>query len=87
MSEKSYFHSRNAKLREQFTAQAREGLRIAEGTERTAEMRGEVGRAVGIGGRFGAELSRERGDVDGGAMVQQSRIFGELLVGGSSGLG
>ncbi|KAJ9111315.1 hypothetical protein QFC20_002606 [Naganishia adeliensis] len=78
ISEKSYFHSRNSKLREQFTAQAREGLRIAEGTEKAAELGGSGGGAVGIGGRFGAELSRERGEMDGGAMIQQSRIFAGL---------
>lgn len=79
MPETSYLHSRNAKLRQQFTAQAREGLRVAEGTEAASGSRGG---AVGIGGRFGAELSRakaEDGDVDiaDGTMAQQSRIFGE----------
>lgn len=79
MPETSYLHSRNAKLRQQFTAQAREGLRVAEGTDAVG---GSNGGAVGIGGRFGAELSRAKaaeGDeaVVDGTMVQQSRIFGE----------
>ncbi|GHJ89903.1 hypothetical protein NliqN6_6305 [Naganishia liquefaciens] len=77
LPETSYFHSRNAKLRQQFTAQAREGLRVAEGTGIMGPGRGS---SVGIGGRFGAELSRakaEEGEHDAvdGTMVQQSNIF------------
>lgn len=79
MPETSYFHSRNAKLRQQFTAQAREGLRVAE---RTGDSGMSSGRLVGIGGRFGAELSRAKAeegvqDIADGTMVQQSRIFGK----------
>ncbi|KAJ9092445.1 hypothetical protein QFC21_006827 [Naganishia friedmannii] len=82
ISEKSYFTSRNAKLRQQFTAQAREGLRVAEGAERSTAGSG-VGPAVGIGGRFGAELSKSKGEgndgeMSGSPMVQQSRIFAGL---------
>ena len=46
LPETSYFHSRNAKLRQQFTAQAREGLRVAEGTGTMGPGRGS---SVGIG--------------------------------------
>lgn len=79
MPETSYFHSRNAKLRQQFTAQAREGLRVAEGTGGPGTSSRP---SVGIGGRFGAELSRakaeeEEQDIAEGTMVQQSNIFGK----------
>ncbi|KAJ9120597.1 hypothetical protein QFC22_002526 [Naganishia vaughanmartiniae] len=82
ISEKSYFTSRNAKLRQQFTAQAREGLRVAEGSEKSTAG-SSVGSAVGIGGRFGAELSKSTsggidGEMGGSPMVQQSRIFAGL---------
>lgn len=54
---------------------------MAEGAERSAVGSG-VGHAVGIGGRFGAELSKSTSGANnaemlGSPMVQQSRIFGE----------